>query len=1428
MSPCPTLHRALAAAVGCALLAGCAQERPPVNRVQPNYTDKTFFVGNLADPSDNPEFYMRTTVTDVQSGAGSDGLFTNTWAQPMVRVRFELTETMLLARLTYELIQDTDYKGARRTPNGQIVAAYAVQSHFDIKRSYNTTTGEELNVLEENTTDRPWYERQYVRVDWSKNLVTDAYDLDTLSQIGLFGAVKFDPVAYYVSDPASPDAPVFDYQNSYFDISTKVLASPQIIHDPEWGDYPACWLYGQYPATSCNPSELTLRQSFRKVVDTDYEPLDYDGTRMDIFGYFTSDRFGYDRRYGIVDDKWHRFATRWNLWQQSHVADARCASPETTPVGKSPHRDENKDGTEDECAAVGQGSRCDEFRGECTLPFRQRSVKTIPWYVNADFPEDLFAGTAESLQAWNSAMRVSVIAARLSECRRTGGKTCEAQLGWPQPWSDNFVPPVGSSSLAEVPNIFVLCHNPVDSAKGDDPACGADGTVARLGDLRYSMVSVITPPQEQSPWGIMVDAEDPLTGEKIAGSVNEWAAPLDRASSNVADLVQLLNGTIAPDEFIVGQNVSQWVEANKPGAGQRPSALSAAELASRKGAYDPASLAALHAGLPKGKPHEPKAALIKARSQALVDQRLLGPGNAALSASMAKLRGTPLEASLISPELAQAARMNPNASLSAEQIKRASPFERFNPRAIKEKRLSSLSGYAHRHSCRREALEPDNLTGLAAQAIQLFGKPDKNNPQAVNDYRKKLLAWLRQEFSKGVLAHEMGHAMGLRHNFAASFDSFNYEPQYWQLRTRNGAVTAQCADGNQDGAACIGPRWKDPVTPEELNNGINRYATTSVMDYPGEQTQDMNLPGKYDRAALRFGYAGTVDVFDKAGVSVTNGTAAGKAEAYKLTAFDSNPGLFGVHTFPPVDPNNADIPIHYSQYQNEFGLISNCRNDSGPKAVLGKVCDERSMDVVDYRDTQDFAPIPEFGTFSWGKVAHAVDANGRPRRGYMFNSDEFADTGNVPAFTFDFGADPYEQIRYLESVYEDRYILDAFRRNRVMFDSWSVVERLMSRYLDTVQAISKTFAFASVLMGDSANFLDEGNYLPMSLGATVAFDMFARMLTRPEPGYYGSPAFFSSTNPVGVDQDIYVADWAPMPNDYLYGFHIALGDGRYLHNDYDYNQGYWWSDYQTQVGAYYEKIFAIYYLAEAYDSFISNSKEDFTDSRYKNVSFATVFPEQTRRLYNSLLTNDLDGFAPWVVVPKNPKDTPEAKFVYPTWHDLASPATRPANAKLADPNYAWNEQMFAMVWGTMFFTTNWSNAFVHDARITALPSERPDWPVGETLAFYNPETGMTYRAHAVGTETVLGKDQQKGAGARMLAWANKLQTLAYQVETDAAGKPIYNSDGTPQLKLDANGKPQLSSDLAAQTALRKYVDVIDIFRQLTTTFGQPLGDLGMK
>lgn len=1417
-------------ALGGSLHAGCAEERDPISRVQIGAMPKSFFVGpNLADRSDDPEFFMRTTVIDVDSGASGEGLFTSSDAQPTVRIRWEITEKLLLARLTYERIKDTDFEGAKRSNNGQLVASYEIKKHFDVRRQYNETTGEEANVILENDTDRTWQEREYIRVDWSKNLVVDAYDLDTISQLGLYG-VKMSPVAYDVTDPNDGDAPLFKPEEGYLDVTNKAYAKPEMIHDPDWGDFPACWLVGAAPMANCNPSEVKMRQSFLRIAERDYEPLDFDGVRMDMFGWFTVDRHGYDRRYGVVDDHWHRFATRWNLFEQTHVEPpVPCATPDTTKPGQDPHRDEDQNGTEDECEKVGRGSRCDAFVGKCTVPLRDRKVRTIPWHVNAGFDPELFEPTARALGSWSEAARVAIVAGRVAECRRSQGANCDAEMNWPAQWADDYVPPVGNEKPSEVPEVFVLCHNPV--AKGDAAACGAEGTSPRLGDLRFNIANLVQKPQLMSPWGIMVDAEDPLTGEKISGNVALWAATLDHAASNLVDVLSLLNGQKSPDAFIQGKDVSDWVQAQRPGGtAERGSTMNASEFQARAQAFSPDVL------LPyvgSAKPSRlPLPLRRKARMDALQARGALGPGNASLDARVRALRGTSIEAKLVGPNMLQAAGGDPRTDLSGAQalVSKASPLGQLSPAFRKAHDRARRLAEVRRHSCRMDAADPDHLISLARVAARLFPLPPAGDTERRVEHEKAVFSWARKEYAAGVWAHEFGHSMGLRHNFAGSFDSLNYHPQYWQLRTRNGQVREACAPGTVDGANCIGPRYKDPLASDELDGNIGRYATSSVMDYPGDENQDQMLVGKYDRAAMRFGYAQVADVWDGNGLSVTGDGE--KTRAYKLLAFTQSPGLFGMYSFP--SPQGSFQYLHYSQYQNEFGLIGGCAPSDEPDAVLGQKCAEHPMDVVDYRDLKNFAADPAYAQYDWAHYTRAIDARGRVRRGYMFSSDEYADSGNVPSFRSDAGADPYEQVRFLESAYENRYVLYAFRRGRVSFNSYDVVARMQGRYLDPIQQIAKTFAFGAMLDGEptapTQEMLADGRYGPLQMASTVALDLFGRMMMRPEPGYFCDPTQdnCAGVQPDGLDQELFSADPAPIDLDKAsnpYAFRLGIGTGRYVHNEFDYQKGYWWSEYQSQVGAYYEKIWSTYYLSEAYDQFISNSKEDFVDGRFKNVNFATIYPEQVRRLFANTLTGDYTAYAPCVAPAPKTSPMQASGVTYPAWYGASGFGARPQGCRLVDPNYGFNEQVYAMVWGALFFPTTWSQSWIHDARITTMAADQVGWTRAETMTFVDPETGVTYRAHATGVEDVFGTPRQKSIGARMLEWANSLLEIAYRVETDNQGNVLLNPDGTAKLRLGPDGRPQRNPDYpTAFTTLRRFVDQLDVMRQLTATFQRSLDD----
>ena len=81
---------------------------------------------------------------------------------------------------------------------------------------------------------------------------------------------------------------------------------------------------------------------------------------------------------------------------------------------------------------------------------------------------------------------------------------------------------------------------------------------ARRGDLRYHQVNAVVEPQVPSPWGIMVDAHDPLTGETIAASINVWTYVNELWSQGVIDMSRYIAGELATESITEGKYIQDW------------------------------------------------------------------------------------------------------------------------------------------------------------------------------------------------------------------------------------------------------------------------------------------------------------------------------------------------------------------------------------------------------------------------------------------------------------------------------------------------------------------------------------------------------------------------------------------------------------------------------------------------------------------------------------------------------------------------------------------------------------------------------------------------------------------------------------------------------------------------------------------------------
>jgi len=1571
-------------------LAACAEERPPIDRVQPDSLDKVFFVGEkLQDSSDDPEFYSQGTLVDVGFGATQDGLFTSTYAQPLNRVKWQVTENYLIARITFERVADSDGKGAGPATNDGVIAAmFRIRSHFDISKAYNSTTGEELNIVEENSYDRPWYERRYMRVDWSANLATDTYDFDTLSMLGIYGGVKYEPMNYYINDPADPDAPHFDVEDGYFDITTKAFAQPQMIDLSmfDWGidQFPSCFLDndflgGSWPSGNCNPAELTIRHSYLRIEPTDFEPQHWDGERFQAFGPFTVDRFGFSRNYGMSDAKWYRFISRYNLWERSHyytdsanmTGAVECFTPETTPYGADPHRDENGDGTEDECASVGNGSRCDTFEQKCTLPYRDRTVKPVAWYYTDGNDTGYYESTYLATQEWDTALRSAVMTARYVECKKVGGDcsqypiysgqqddnddalnlsrevddcrngraytdrnkdraACDAladEIGTARGYAPGVI------ALAKMDEILVLCHSPVEH--DDHEYCGTErlpegvssfdcanpssedlkatcnsARRARRGDLRYHQVNVIEEPQNESPWGIYTDAEDPLTGEKVSASINVWSSVTDRWSQNVIDVARYIAGELKSEDVTEGDNIKDWSMASE--AASRGGALprmTKADMKQKMADFVGKPVDQLPSqALPREHRINQVARQAKQQLKSVASKVGVASSRAPVyAARRGAAAGTELEAELMTKMIQELAGVD-GMPLSHDLLDAASPMRGANPSVQRDFRNMKEVALGQRGACMlQEAPTPIAIADMANLLQKKFGAFNPEDDKPTQFARaEKMRRFIADRVHHGVIIHEMGHSVGMRHNFVSSSDAWGYRPQYWQLRTKNGTVTQACDDLSTDGENCVGPRYFDPVTDEEKNNFIWMFMQSTVMEYPGEATQEMHGLGAYDFAAMRAFYGDAISVHADASYNSTTDRGAGM-----LSKMDNFGGILG------FAPTIGTEEIHYSGLNTAFELIKDCKvvdpNTYKPARwdtelygewdpvfdgrivpVGGQytLCRQQPVDYVHWDDLR-MPTSDESANYFGGPGVEA--ATGRTRVPYGFGTDDWADLGNLSVYRNDNGADAYELFNFLITQQEVNHIFDNYRRSRQDFSVRSAAYRSLGRYNEKLRDAAKGLGlikniYELVAQEEGWNFNDFWPYVapiwfPENvLTAGMAFDHFARHLQRPQQGAHfrvtGDPVLRSADDTWGTA----TATRVNVPNGAT-GFFGQVGfGGRPLNNALAEDQGEYNSSYTINAGSYYDKSWTAMLMTESVDNFISSSRSDFHDARYRSVSIADLFPDGYRRWLANNLTNDDALTGPRVVALANGNPDvdlqrfPKVPIGWTSWWPLAGPEVcfpndksavcsrygdldnapfnpqAPANTAILDPQVSWEQQKFLIAWTLVYLPENQQQWWLDQLRIWELGSD-PDPEISTRIEFHHPG-GKSYVARTIGTEIIFGKTVQKGIAARILEYANELASQAYQGRwrTSADGVSQYweaeidRDSGQPIVAFDPNmaaidpvtgnftdGKEGCNATDASQCTceanracmkLRSYVQVPYFLRQATATFG--MADPGWK
>lgn len=1305
---------------------GCAQEIGDVNRVQPDYVK----VSDLAG-----EWYFLPTIIETQYNQGMlfEGL-----PGTMEKIRWEVQEGALLGYRSYEVNPALDgtsngsANGIDTPGSATPIIGFAIKSHFDIRRQYNPSTGVENNVLEENQSDRPWWERDYIRVDWSTSVIDNPVD------IAGFATAYYSSYRDYISSVEETDPNRLRVLPGYIDATINV----GLMVDMETCYYEfADWI------DWCGGSEAKMRMSFRKVdANNDYEPQEYpDYVPMQLryryrdsstalpcdptpdnldtciqlgicipstteeedpfcrpklydvyvdshgyfcdetfnpddcyqytipifenFGYFRTVRWLYDQERGYRLDGRQYLINRWNIWKQS--------------------KDENGN----------------------WIPQKERETKPVIWYANTQYPEWLWGSAEKMMAQWDLALKGAVAAARGIDYDRNNPDDLRTKVSdelfvlrrndcnpdnilkyaKDNDLEDVVVRVAGGLDKIAIGNIERVCAALEYNSYGKPTPFEWQ----RLGDLRYNMVNWADTDAVAAPLGMSPSQADPETGELISAILNLYGPALRNWAKYYADIVSLINGDISESEVMGGEYIRSAIQA---GRAQRNGSLSSREVD---------------------------------RMMQDVDQRMAGmSGDSYLTPvpptdhqdRMNMIAGSSLERELlINDEVLRATagpnRYQPGQTISAEAYKLASPA-----------RWSTASPPADFLASGGRNVDLKSLIGNQQRLDQFFMNhniemPDYFEPallglahQLKGKSREEVHNFIMHIATEQLATHEMGHNLALRHNFAASGDALNFPREFWAIKALS--PDTQTALGQVDRLTWIPEptraQFKEALTscePTDLTTAdclnIGEYMYASVMDY-GQRINNWGWHGLgyWDMAAVKFGYTMQKEVFDERG------------GAFLGDPYETNSALYLMnYTDFPKMLTNPDMDDVWNEAVNAISdattqvvtLPEACDLDGNGPAGCMNVAYEN---MYKRRDVSFSDWVDSYYTYFF--ITSKQEYREVP---YNYCSDVYAWGGNLTCNMWDLGANVQEIVQNATELYNYYYLFSNFKRDRFNFgDFGSYMNRLYSR---TFQPIRYSFNYYYYYRHSTARIW------PMihdwAEAAFNGLNFLGSILQMPEPGNY----CLCTTNCQNTElRPLPDNSYVPMTGSTCPGnttpLTVGLGTGRYYNT-------IWTPDYFYKplvIGSFWDKILVLSTLTDSSAYFARDISGWFDRGSY-SITYYRVWSDEMIELFKGLIEGDASRYAPEVVDDGHGKLTVVPQRIVARGHE-------PANIIVPSDNYFM--RFYAMYFGVLGLTSTVDRHldFVDRARVHLVGEyNEPDYSTftpAEMAVFTNPQTNLTYRA----------------------------------------------------------------------------------------------------
>ncbi|GAB4205893.1 MAG: hypothetical protein OHK0013_22090 [Sandaracinaceae bacterium] len=1367
-------------AVGLALCgAGCMEVQPEVNRVQTNLIDKSVFEGDW--------WYTRTVIGlpddaawaigDAGSGAPWPGAMANfdiaSQSGVIGRIRWVIDENFLYAYRASEIIPGSNPDARDPEFRGSPLAVFRIINHVDVRREFNPVTGEPSNVISENT-DRRWYDRQFVRVDWSQNLVTFGQFGAGLEIDALFGVFRREPANLGITDEGNLDLPAawapqfvtVGEDEDYRFRSEWPTGSEDTVHYMSFVTQ-EMWTPLQCFGNSCGTSiAITMRDAFLRVPpEHDYAVEVLSNSEYDRFGIIRTEQRTYIRG-GQPRAALGQFC-RADADCETDACDLErniCVGGLTDELGETDyltyyrlrHNFYVDSLTDQECTAdwqcsnrygLGSGERangsvCDQYARRCTIPLADRVVRPVRYRLSPGYPTYLLRSAFEVVSMWNEAFMqgnraihgrsapsgepVSCQSADPTQYCFCGDtisspevdpvtRSCPFRIDFFQPPNargvtsgedyDCWIAGAGDAPVADVANptefsqydpaVWTQLHFVGSECMLvlDVNSCDRDRNQAceQLGDIRYNMFNFVTA-AASGFCGVMQPMQDPITGEAIVSPVNMGGQCLDNFGIQPLVYWPILRGEQPADDLLSGDDIRRYFEnlgnvqppvgiAPGGGAGYDPSDPSRPALPVDLGAHFRDHIERLRDQLISLRGPEGRAQLLSDRLHTLDRDPRGRELMRRLGAAVAS-EGFPAPNAL--EQLAASAMDAPGAMAGravdvndTESLARVSPFaDEFLDGVMQEmehERALLQSGTCMMHE--RPALV------LQSQYGEYWAEAFRGR-----ELSEARIRWA-QAWHRAVMQHELGHGLGLEHNFAATFDRDNYFPAYYRIARENPLPQMEEFDrpangGNGDGVVTADEAqryYAELQRVRQLRNraGLGNFTASSTMDYPGDLSDIMGI-GFYDRAAIYYNYFNAVETYvgdprlNAPGTSMNDilqsditpraiwswyrgGESCTVDEECPSSAASGNvtPGQ--------VVTQRCVTNPRFSAIQRSCGGAEHC------------VCSNFDQDFIDYQNGLAYRDFTD--PLDYYPVVYLFCSNSR------LNDISWC---NV----FDAGESFQEAVANWRREWENRYPTSYFRRFRRPFG--------VRRRYQGIQDAAKVYQ----------HLLFRYFYNEVNRGRTLRSNSF---------GSDPLPLGFNDQFLASIDTMNWLGQIASLPDVGSYEFDAANNTYRHMGEELDMpgadltlepGQGYYtWSRYQEGMlgffrmerrGVFWDKLFALQALT------IRDWGTSFTiDERYY-INFHSLFPIEVTELFGGYILDEPTWFAPRV-------DTsgPEPIVQYPNWWrggdcrvgPRPQPCRGPNFEEYTNPTIADTNNDILRVYATafalsefpVFFDTSWES-----------------------------------------------------------------------------------------------------------------------------------------